>query len=246
MAAASNLPPQSNQAPSQEFAAQLESLERSVERSTMQCDASHDFSHIARVRRLAIFILYQEQGLIGQTYERMLVDLSALLHDVCDHKYATSSVASQGERFIFDLTQSNDLPVDLARAVAVVSRNVSYSHECKYPEEVRQALDLHPELAIVQDADRLDALGAIGVGRCFTYGASKAANGAQNEESYCMDDAIEHFGDKLEKLEGMMKTETGRRLARARAAKLTSFKQWWRDEKEGDFEGEIVEFGDGM
>jgi hypothetical protein len=89
-------------------------------------------------------------------------------------------------------------------------------------------------------------LGAVGVGRCFTnLGASavrkqQAANsgtagcGNDKEKSVCttsgLDDAIEDFGDKLEKLEHMIKTETGKEMARVRTQRLRIFRSWWEEE----------------
>ena len=80
----------------------------------------------------------------------------------------------------------------------LVVKNVSYSNEVKNPRMMKAVLDQHPELAIVQDADRLDAIGAVGIGRTFTYGGAKQPDRG-------LDGTIEHFQDKLEKLEGMMK-----------------------------------------
>ena len=73
----------------------------------------------------------------------------------------------------------------------------------------------------MQDADRLDALGAIGVGRTFTYGGAKGRGLA---------DTIRHFEEKLVKLEGMMKTGEGKRMARVRSERISMFMQWWGEE----------------
>ena len=99
---------------------------------------------------------------------------------------------------------------------------VSYSAEIKNPSLTKQTLEAHPELAIVQDADRLDAIGAVGIGRTFTYGGAKGSRE--------MDDTIDHFTEKLEKLEEMMKTEEGRRMAVARTKRLRMFRGWWEEE----------------
>lgn len=104
----------------------------------------------------------------------------------------------------------------------MICKNVSYSNETKHPEQVRQLVEQNPELAIVQDADRLDAIGAIGIGRTFTYGGAKGARGMQ--------DTVDHFTEKLEKLEGMMKTNSGKEIARKRTERLKMFRSWWEEE----------------
>lgn len=90
------------------------------------------------------------------------------------------------------------------------------------PEKVQQLMLEIPELAVVQDADRLDAIGAIGIARCFTFGGAKSVRS--------LDDSVEHFRDKLLKLESMMKTETGKQMAVERSRRIGEFLSWWEDE----------------
>ena len=89
-------------------------------------------------------------------------------------------------------------------------------------------LRTHPELAVVQDADRLDAIGAVGIGRVFTYGASKAA--ASDKSVSTMANAIEHMDEKLLRLERMAKTVVGREMMRERTERLRVFRAWWVEE----------------
>jgi len=91
-------------------------------------------------------------------------------------------------------------------------------------------LRTHPELAVVQDADRLDAIGAVGIGRVFTYGASKAAASASAGSVSTMANAIEHMDEKLLRLEGMAKTAVGREMMRERTERLRVFRAWWVEE----------------
>jgi len=146
--------------------------------------------------------------------------LAALLHDIGDHKYAKEGEDVSKKAKLFLLEHGADEA--LADRVQVIATNVSYSSEVKNPENVRNLILEYPELAIVQDADRLDAIGAVGIGRCFTFGGAKKARS--------MDVSVEHFEDKLVKLEKMMKTETGRKLAAVRTLRIKEFQSWWAEE----------------
>ena len=128
---------------------------------------------------------------------------------------------------------------------------VSYSHEVAHPEVVREVLERLPELGCVQDADRLDAIGVVGVGRAFTYAATVRAGKAGSRELGCgsasdrtdedgmgdgeklgssMEDTMTHFEEKLVRLEGMMKTERGKEIAKERTERLRVFRGWWEEE----------------
>ena len=111
---------------------------------------------------------------------------------------------------------------EVAEAVQAVISAASYSTEIKNPSLTQRTLLAHPELAVVQDADRLDAIGAIGIGRTFTYGGAKGGR--------TMDDPIRHFTEKLENLQGLMKTEEGKRMAAERTRRLVEFRHWWEEE----------------
>jgi uncharacterized protein len=190
-----------------------------------QYDSSHDYQHILRVLHLSKYIEAKERTLRPDVhYDTHVITLASLLHDVGDKKYSKEGddAATMVERFL----TSHGADEELARAVQQIATNVSYSAEIKDPAEVQKALRDYPELAVVQDADRLDALGAVGIGRCFTFEGAK-----RREEG--MNGAIDHFGEKLERLEDMMKTDTGRKLAAVRTQRLKTFKGWWEDEVKG-------------
>ncbi|MCJ1249651.1 hypothetical protein MMC30_006877 [Trapelia coarctata] len=197
--------------------------------SQPQFDASHDYSHVLRVLALAEHILSVETMANScVVYDRTVVTLAALMHDVGDHKYILTTdspeVPVDPDTLVWSiLVQLGSSPIQASQVQTIV-KAISYSHEVRDPASVVTVLSQHPELAIVQDADRLDALGAVGIARTFTYGAAKVRKGRG------MDESIQHFEDKLLRLEGMMKTGEGKRLARLRTERLNAFKEWWVEE----------------
>ncbi|KAL8839764.1 MAG: hypothetical protein Q9170_001635 [Blastenia crenularia] len=192
--------------------------------SQPQFDASHDFAHVERVVALSQHIMTVESRTNPKTsYDAMLVLLAALVHDVDDHKYTDSlGGARRAEQMLLDLGS----PPHLASEIQCITRCISYTKERSDPQMIRNTLQRLPELAVVQDADRLDALGAVGIARAFTYGGA-----TQNARG--LDGTILHFDEKLLNLEKTMKTQEGKRLARARTERLQKFKEWWKDETIG-------------
>lgn len=187
-----------------------------------QFDPSHDYAHILRVLNLAKRIRAREQARNPSIYyDTKIVTLASLLHDYGDRKYLREG--EDGSELVESFLLQHGADIELARKVQKCVSNVSYSTETKGLGDLQQTLLEIPELAIVQDADRLDAIGAIGIGRCFAFaGAKKAKDG--------MEGALRHFEEKLERLQGMMKTETGRELADLRTQKLKIFRGWWEEE----------------
>jgi len=217
-----------------------------VQQYMLRYDSSHDYDHIKRVSNLALH-LYREEIqrpsiTAAPSYDRTLIILAALLHDVGDRKYHTT--ADDPTRLAQNFLLSVDCPREMAQNVQDIVNHVSYSHEIKNHAAVTNVLAKLPELGIVQDADRLDAIGAVGVGRAFTYGASVRCRkvfelereGAEDGKvlglglSSSMNDSIEHFVDKLEKLERMMKTKAGKKMAKQRTERLKVFRGWWEEE----------------
>jgi uncharacterized protein len=126
---------------------------------------------------------------------------------------------------ILTLLLAHNTPLPLATAIQTICLNVSYSTETTSPESLSNITSIiaaHPELAVVQDADRLDAIGAVGIGRMFAYGGAKTTRG--------LGDTMRHLDEKLVKLEGLMKTVVGRGEARKRGERLGVFRGWWGEE----------------
>jgi uncharacterized protein len=206
-----------------------------VEKYMSKYDGSHDFNHIRRVVGLAHLIYTEINGNKSQNsnaddeeleLDLHVITLGALLHDVGDKKYLEPG--QDANTLVLSTLLSFGAPEELAIKVQRIVLGVSYSSEIKDLAQVQALIQRYPELAVVQDADRLDAIGAIGIGRTFTFGGAKGAKH--------MGETIDHFDDKLVKLEGLMKTIPGKRMAKERTERLISFKSWWVEEK-GDAEG---------
>jgi len=181
-------------------------------------DGSHDYAHVQRVLGLALTIANSPTT---KPCDIHIVHLAALLHDVGDRKYLQPG--DDAKTMVQTLLLSFGADPALATKVQTIVNAVSWNHEMANFELVERLVTEYPELGPVQDADRLDAIGAIGIGRLFTYGG---ANGGRS-----LDGSIEHMDEKLVKLEAIMKTEKGRELARERTRRLNVFMEWWTDEQ---------------
>ncbi len=174
-------------------------------------DTGHGWSHIDRVVRLALHIRDCE----GRG-DRFIVELAALMHDVGDHKFSTHDGPAEIKKVLDSLGVKNEVIEEVIK----INKDISFSKGKKPSSECI-------ELQIVQDADRLDAMGAIGIARAFNYGGFKgneiydprerasdlpllAATGRKGSST------VGHFYEKLLLLRDLMNTETGRKMARER------------------------------
>ena len=183
-----------------------------VKSELQNAEGGHDWWHIERVWKNAKTIAQSEP------VNLFIVELGALLHDIADHKFADESIGVLKARMFL-----TSLSVDKAVIDHVVSimTNISFKGGNFAPEF------FSPELSVVQDADRLDALGATGIARAFNYG------GYKNRELYNPNikpvigmtieqyknstaPTINHFYEKLLLLKDRMNTITGRRMAEQR------------------------------
>lgn len=209
-----------------------------VQRYMSAFDSSHDYNHVVRVLALAKLILKDENASLPRPshaprgdkndwepvpclgLSEPIVVLGALLHDMNDSKYLNESASPVR---LAELLKRWGADHELAIRVERLCQGVSYSTEMRDPQLVRNLIQEIPELAVVQDADRLDALGAVGIGRCFTFGASRGRG---------LPDSVRHFEEKLLQLERMMKTRIGREMAKTRTERIRDFMRWWDDETE--------------
>jgi uncharacterized protein len=183
-------------------------------------DASHDSSHVGRVVRNAKVIEAREE--IDNPhirYRSHIIMLASLLHDVGDKKYLEPG--QDGTTMAEEVLVSCGADAVLARDVQIIVNHVSYSGEVEDRAKVQACLIQYPELAIVQDADRLDAIGAVGIFRCAAYTAISGKT---------LDDAIKHFPEKLEQIESMMKTQSGQERAAVLTKRLKECRVWWEEE----------------
>lgn len=192
----------------------------------------HDWWHIHRVRAAALRI----GSSLGADLE--LVELAALLHDVADPKL--DAFPGEGRNLLARYLDDCGLPsADRERLEDILSR-VSFAQEL----DGGVASAKSPELMAVQDADRLDALGAVGIARTFAYGGSRGQamhdpdlppREGMDQRAYRegRSTSINHFHEKLLKLKGMMNTEPGRAMAEERHRYMIGFLERFADEWEG-------------
>lgn len=144
----------------------IENTAAFVEEELRSFDASHDFEHIKRVRTLSLLIAKEEVE-DGHEIDLEIVQLSALLHDIGDWKYSGSE--SYGEETVTKWLLSQKYPTERTKAVKSIIRFVGFKNELSSDSKKEGSREAY----IVQDADRLDALGATGIARAFSYGAVK-------------------------------------------------------------------------
>jgi uncharacterized protein len=184
-------------------------------------EGSHDWFHIDRVRKNALFIQQHEGG------DPLLIELAALLHDYSDHKYNGGDFEI-GAQEVYQLLCNLGASEELARKVADIVSVVSYKGAGVHDQSTSL------EGRIVRDADRLDAIGAIGIARAFSYGGSKqralydpnvAPTLHQTKEAYQQDNGhtINHFYEKLLLLKERMETPTAQNMAQVRHAFMETF-----------------------
>lgn len=197
--------------------------------------SGHDYTHMYRVWQLSKRIAKDEPGANME-----IVELGALLHDIADWKFTggDDTVGPQEARRWLEAAGTDTSTID---AVEHIVANISFHASL---DENRPTLSL--EAQIVPDADKLDAIGAIGIARTFTYGGAKARTlydpaiqPVQHDsvESYKKSGkngtTINHFYEKLLLLKDMMLTETGRTIAMRRHEFMEEFLDEFLSEWEG-------------
>lgn len=210
---------------------QYQQLENKVRESFNNEGTGHDWFHIERVINNALFIQKSEGG------DKDIIRYAALLHDIDDHKFNGGDF-NKGAETARKLIEDHPLDHASKEKIVEIVRNVSYKGSAE--KDSMSTL----EGKIVQDADRLDAIGAIGIARTFAYGGSIGQPiytpdippaKLQDRESYVNNrtHTINHFYEKLLLLKDRMHTSTGKRIAEERTNYMKSFLKAFYQEWEG-------------
>lgn len=211
----------------------IEKTKAFVKQHLKDAEGGHDWFHIERVYNNALLIAK------GEECNLLIVELGALLHDIADSKFHDGD-ETVGPALAWRFLENENVPEEVILQVVNIIENISFkggNFEKKFHSK---------ELDIVQDADRLDALGAIGIARTFNYGGFKnralydpqiKPNLAMTKEEYKASTAptINHFYEKLLLLKDRMNTQTGKHLAEQRHRYmedfLSQFYAEWNGEK---------------
>jgi len=178
-------------------------------------EGGHNWHHIERVWKMARHIHMQEEMGDLET-----IELASLLHDISDAKF-NGGDEDKGSRIAFDFLMNNRVEKEKAGHIRDIIKYVSFKGG--FPQDSINSA----EFKIVQDADRLDAIGAIGIARAFHYGGFKdrliydpaiPIQEYLDSQTYHQSDAptINHFYEKLLKLKDLMNTKTGKKIATER------------------------------
>lgn len=203
-----------------------------VKQELKNVESGHDWFHIERVYKNALNILNSEQG------NKEIVIYAALLHDIADSKFHDGD-ETIGPKKAAEFLRSISVGESVVEQVEKIIENISFkggNFERKFSS---------PELFIVQDADRLDAIGAIGIARTFNYGGFKnnlihdpenAPKMRMSKEEYKKHKGttINHFYEKLLLLKDLMNTQTGKEIAEKRHQYMIGFLSQFYAEWDGE------------
>ena len=203
-----------------------------VKEKLENAEGGHDWFHIERVYKNAVSISKNE------VCDTTIVQLGALLHDIADSKFHNGD-ETVGPRIAREFLELENVAEEIITHVVNIIENISFkggNFEKKFTSI---------ELSIVQDADRLDAIGAIGIARTFNYGGFKnrtlydpeiAPNSSMTKEEYKNNESptLNHFYEKLLLLKDKMNTATGKQIAQERHRYMEGFLAQFYAEWEGE------------
>lgn len=204
-----------------------------VKEELKDAEGGHDWFHIERVFRNTLLIAKDEKVNI------LVVSLAALLHDIADPKFNNGN-EKLGPKKARDFLIAQNVPKEIGKHVVNIIKHLSFKNSLDKNDKIFTS----KELEVVQDADRLDAIGAIGIARCFNYGGFKnralydpevLPNLNMTKEEYKNSNAptINHFYEKLLLLKDKMNTETGKKIAESRHQFMEIYLKQFYDEWNG-------------
>jgi len=219
----------------------VDAISKYARNQLLQHDASHDWDHIQRVTSLALRIADRDTS--RAAVDRLVVHLAAYLHDVADHKYVTSAEQRQDVLTAAgSAMEARGLEPQRAGRVLEIVRHVSFSQG---GDLSAVSVAVQHELAIARDADRLDAIGALGIARCFAYGGAKGRP-LYDRDSLKLDahtdamprgavdaSCLAHFFSKLLRVRDTIVTPYARVLAEERHVVLVAFVKQLQSEVAG-------------
>ncbi|WP_026573195.1 HD domain-containing protein [Bacillus sp. UNC438CL73TsuS30] len=208
----------------------IEQAETFVQSELAEDATGHDWFHVDRVRRNALFIYEQEKS--GDPF---IIEMAALLHDIPDEKL--NETAEKGEAKLDGFLRIIELSKEDIQQIKKIIASISFKGGRKIELETVEA-------KIVQDADRLDAIGAIGIARVFAYGGKKGQQiydpSYQIREEMTIEEyrkgkstSIHHFYEKLLKLKDLLNTETAKKMAVSRHQMMEIFLEQFYQEWNG-------------
>jgi uncharacterized protein len=209
----------------------LENTQEFVKSTLEGAEGGHDWFHIQRVLNNALLISQTED------VDPFIVSLGALLHDIADSKFHNGD-ETVGPAIARKFLSGQGVSEEVIEHVVHIIENISFKGG-NQSQKFRS-----PELDVIQDADRLDAIGAIGIARAFNYGGFKGRalydpeiepNLNMSKEEYKASTAptINHFYEKLLLLKDRMNTKTGKELAEKRNEYMKSFLEQFYQEWNG-------------
>lgn len=216
----------------------IEKTKDFVKNTLADAEGGHDWFHTLRVYNNAMLIAKDEH------VDEFVVALGALLHDIADSKFypdASGGDETIGPKIAREFLFKHNVDSAIIEHIIKIIENISFKKSLE-----NTTLFTSPELQVIQDADRLDAIGAIGIARCFNYGGFKnraiydpniKPNLNMSKEEYKKSAAptINHFYEKLLLLKDKMNTQTGKRIAENRHEfmqdYLNQFYAEWNGEK---------------
>jgi len=204
-----------------------------VKEELKDAEGGHDWFHIERVFRNALLISREEK------VDVFVVSLAALLHDIADPKFHNGD-ENLGPKIATKFLIAQKVPKEIGKHVVKIIKNVSFKNSLE--NNTNQFTS--KELEVVQDADRLDAIGAIGIARCFNYGGFKdralydpeiIPNLTMTKAEYKKSTAptINHFYEKLLLLKDKMNTVSGKKIAESRHQFMETYLQQFYNEWNG-------------